>query len=97
MESLEDKKAIYLTKIFQALADPMRIKILQSLEKRNYCICELINVLKISQPTVSYHIGILVDAGLIMTQKKGRKVTCKLKKKGLINELVKSSEIFSTQ
>lgn len=84
----EDRAVTYLSKIFKSLADPMRIKILQNLEKRDYCVCELIDVLKISQPTVSYHISLLADAGLITTHKEGRKVICKLEKKGLFNKLL---------
>ncbi len=93
MLEVEEERAItYLPKIFKSLADPMRIKILQNLEKRDYCVCELISVLKISQPTVSYHISLLANAGLITTHKEGRKVICKLKKKGLTHKLLKVVE-----
>lgn len=81
-------------RIFQALTEPMRIKILQSLEERDYCVCELMDVLNLSQPAVSYHVGLLTDAGLITTHKEGRKVICKLRKKGLINQLLKITESF---
>lgn len=84
-------------RIFQALTEPMRIKILQSLEERDYCVCELMGVLNLSQPAVSYHVALLVDAGLITTKKKGRKVICKLRKKGLINQLFKITESFNEQ
>jgi ArsR family transcriptional regulator len=92
---LETEKSDALTRaleIFQALTEPMRIKILQSLEERDYCVCELMGVLNLSQPAVSYHVGLLADAGLITTQKKGRKVICKLRKKGLITQLLKLVE-----
>lgn len=79
-------------RIFQALTEPMRIKILQSLEERDYCVCELMDVLNLSQPAVSYHVGLLLDARLITTHKEGRKVICKLRKKGLINQLLKITE-----
>ncbi|MBU1228782.1 MAG: metalloregulator ArsR/SmtB family transcription factor [Proteobacteria bacterium] len=59
-----------LVKVMKALSDPGRVKVLKMLEAREMCACEIIGLLGLAQPTVSRHLKVLVDAGLI----KGRKV-----------------------
>ena len=58
-----------LTKIFKALSDPNRIRILKMLEVRPLCVCEITNVLKLATSTVSKHLSILREAGFIFDQK----------------------------
>jgi ArsR family transcriptional regulator len=57
--------------IFKALGDPNRIRILKILEVREMCVCEITEVLKISQPGVSKHLKILETAGLLGFRKEG--------------------------
>ncbi|OGR37263.1 MAG: hypothetical protein A2051_09015 [Desulfovibrionales bacterium GWA2_65_9] len=59
-----------LVDVMKALSDPGRVKVLKMLEAREMCACEIIGLLGLAQPTVSRHLKVLVDAGLI----KGRKV-----------------------
>lgn len=59
-----------LVKVMKALSDPGRVKVLKMLEAREMCACEIIGLLGLAQPTVSRHLKVLVDAGLI----RGRKV-----------------------
>jgi ArsR family transcriptional regulator, arsenate/arsenite/antimonite-responsive transcriptional repressor len=59
-----------LVNVMKALSDPGRLKVLKMLEAREMCACEIIGLLGLAQPTVSRHLKVLVDAGLI----KGRKV-----------------------
>lgn len=59
-----------LVNVMKALSDPGRVKVLKMLEAREMCACEIIGLLGLAQPTVSRHLKVLVDAGLI----KGRKV-----------------------
>jgi len=54
-----------LVNVFKALADSMRLRILKMLEKKRMCVCELTAVLKIKQSSVSHHLKILKDAGLV--------------------------------
>lgn len=61
-----------LIKIFKALSDETRLKILKLLEKGELCVCEIISALNMVQPKVSFHLGILRDAGLVKTRKKGK-------------------------
>ncbi len=54
-----------IVRVLKAFADPNRLKIVKLLEKREYCVCELQEALGIAQPTVSKHMGILENAGLV--------------------------------
>lgn len=60
-----------LMKVLKALGDQNRIKILKMLEKRDMCVCEIREALRISQPGVSKHLKILEDAELVRSRKEG--------------------------
>jgi len=60
-----------LVKIFKALSDPARIKIVKLLEKKDMCVCELKEALGIGQSNVSHHLRILKEAGLVCDFKDG--------------------------
>ena len=64
--------------IFRALADPNRLRILKMLESRELCLCEIRDVLGLSNSTVSKHLTILRDADLILDRKDGRWVNFRL-------------------
>ncbi|PMP68424.1 MAG: ArsR family transcriptional regulator [Thermodesulfobacterium geofontis] len=63
-----------LTKIFKALSDETRLKILKILEKGETCVCEMVALLNINQPGVSFHISVLKEAGLIKSRKEGNRI-----------------------
>jgi ArsR family transcriptional regulator len=58
-------------KVMKALSDPNRVKILKMLERESMCVCELECALGIAQPTVSKHLKVLEEAGLVAYQKDG--------------------------
>lgn len=58
-----------LETIFKALADKNRLRILKLLEKKKLCVCELAEILGITQPSVSGHLQKLKDAGIIGEEK----------------------------
>ncbi len=58
-------------KVMKALSDPNRVKILKMLQHKVLCVCEMQAVLKIAQPTVSKHLKVLEDAGLVGYKKDG--------------------------
>ena len=58
-------------KVMKALSDPNRVKVIKLLEHRVMCVCEIRAALKIAQPTVSKHMKILEDAGLVTCSKEG--------------------------
>jgi ArsR family transcriptional regulator len=59
------------TKVMKALSDRNRIKILKLLQQKTMCVCELQGVLGLAQPTVSKHLKILEEAGLVDYYKDG--------------------------
>lgn len=67
-----------LVKIFKALSDPNRIRILKMLEMRSLCVCEIREVLNLASSTVSKHLSILRDAELILDHKDGKWVNYQL-------------------
>lgn len=68
----------YLIKIFKALSDTNRIRILKMLEIRTLCVCEISEVLHLAASTVSKHLSILRDAELIIDKKQGKWVNYRL-------------------
>ena len=58
-------------KVMKALSDPNRVRLLKILQRRTLCVCEIRAALGIAQPTVSKHLKILEDAGLVGREKKG--------------------------
>ena len=76
-------------KLFKALGDPTRLKIVSLLVEKELCVCEIIPKTGKSQPTTSAHLKILREAGLITSRKDGLSVYCKLADKSikkLLNE-----------
>jgi ArsR family transcriptional regulator len=59
------------TRVMKALSDPNRVKILKMLQHKSMCVCELREALGIAQPTVSKHLRVLEDAGLVNSAKEG--------------------------
>lgn len=72
---LSESRAEQLATDLAAIADPVRLRLLSllvSAEAGEACVCELVEPLGRSQPTVSHHLKILADAGLIVGEKRGR-------------------------
>jgi ArsR family transcriptional regulator len=64
-----------LARIFKALGDPTRVRLLSLIaahEDAEACVCDLTDPVGLSQPTVSHHLKQLVDAGLITREVRGR-------------------------
>lgn len=58
--------------VFKAFSDENRLMILECLQNGEMCACELLDNLKISQPTLSHHMKILCDAGIVSGRKEGK-------------------------
>jgi ArsR family transcriptional regulator len=72
--ALSDSQANELEQVFKALADRHRVKILNRLIAAGaeaVCVCEFTDTLGLKQPTVSYHLKQLADAGLISRERRG--------------------------
>ena len=69
-----------LAKTFQALSDTNRIRILKMLEVRHLCVCEITEILKLANSTVSKHLSILRESEFILDEKDGKWVNYFLNK-----------------
>ena len=72
---LADADAADLEQLFQALADRHRLRIVNMLAQvdgQAICVCDFQDALGLKQPTVSYHLRQLVDAGVIDREQRGR-------------------------
>lgn len=58
-------------RVTKALSDPNRVKLLKILQERVMCVCEIQSALGIAQPTVSKHLKVLEEAGLVAKDKDG--------------------------
>jgi DNA-binding transcriptional ArsR family regulator len=68
--SVEDAKR--KSKVFKALADEIRLRIIGILAVREMCVCEVMVALSLTQPTASHHLGILENVGLVKDRKEGK-------------------------
>ena len=70
---LAEDEAVELARLFAALADPVRLRLLSLVASQaEICSCELEGPLARSQPTVSHHTKILAEAGLIVGERRGK-------------------------
>jgi ArsR family transcriptional regulator len=71
--ALSDDDAESAARLFRALGDPARVKILNLLatSEEPVCVCELVPALGRSQPTVSHHLRKLTEAGLLAREQRG--------------------------
>jgi ArsR family transcriptional regulator, arsenate/arsenite/antimonite-responsive transcriptional repressor len=59
--------------VFKALADPTRLAILRAISRtREACECNIVPAFELSQPTISYHIKVLREAGLLTSERRGQ-------------------------
>lgn len=72
---LDNLAAERLASVFKALADPARVKLVSLIAASaggEACICDLTEPLGLSQPTVSHHMKLLVDSGLVSRDQRGK-------------------------
>ena len=72
---LDAADAVELAHGFHALADPVRLRVLSILAAAptgEVCVCEFVGPLGKSQPTVSHHLKVLSEAGLVVGERRGK-------------------------
>ena len=71
---LTDEEAAATAELFKALGDPARVRAINILAtaEQAVCVCDLIEPLGLSQPTVSHHMKRLLDAGLVEREQRGK-------------------------
>ncbi|TGE33166.1 metalloregulator ArsR/SmtB family transcription factor [Desulfosporosinus sp. Sb-LF] len=90
-------------KVFQALSDPNRLKIIEMLQSRERCACEILADLKIAQSTLSHHMKILCDSGLVDSRRHGKWMYYSLSKevceaaKNLLAEITKIADNYAVR
>jgi ArsR family transcriptional regulator len=72
--TLSAEEAVATAELFKALADPARVRALNLLATSDepVCICNLVEPLGLSQPTVSHHMRKLLDAGVVEREQRGK-------------------------
>lgn len=72
---LDENQAAGLAKVFKALGDPVRLRLMSMIASRGeggeVCVCELTPAFDLSQPTISHHLKLLRQAGLIDCERRG--------------------------
>jgi ArsR family transcriptional regulator len=61
-----------ITSGFHALSEPLRVKVLQILKNREICVCDLCDILDVSQSKLSFHLKTLKEANLVCARQEGR-------------------------
>ncbi len=79
-----DRRATgFKSRIFRVLGDPTRLGILELLRGGELCQCEILPLLEKSQPTLSRHLGILEEAGLICSRRDANRVLYRIADEGI--------------
>lgn len=73
-----EKELDFKSRIFKVIGDSNRLKILEILRSGENCQCDIIPMIAQSQPTVSRHLKLLEEAGLLTSRKNGTKVFYKV-------------------
>jgi len=60
--------------VFKALSDPSRLKIIDFLREGEKCACKIVPTVGFAQPTVSRHLKVLVDCGILKRRKEGNRI-----------------------
>ena len=70
---VERLEAERMAKLAKAIADPVRLQLVDVLRKHagKVCVCELVPLFDLSQPTVSHHLKVLRDAGIVESERQG--------------------------
>ena len=89
--------------IFKAFCDENRIRILEMLQTGEKCGCKLLEELNVTQPTLSHHMKILCDAGIVDSRKDGKWTHYKISNEGrgniikLLEEITKENSSCADQ
>jgi ArsR family transcriptional regulator len=62
------------SEVLKALSDPTRIKIVSALKDTEICACEFVNITGRAQPTVSQHLSVLENAGVVKSRRDGKRI-----------------------
>ena len=86
--------------VFKAFCDENRLAVLEMLQSGEKCACVLLEKLKITQPTLSHHMKILVESGIVAARKEGKWTYYSISMAGCENAAIllkKLTEILETK
>jgi ArsR family transcriptional regulator len=96
-----DNKYESNAKVFKALCDPNRLMIIEMIQSGERCACEILEGLHIGQSTLSHHMKILIESGLVGGRREGKWMYYSLCKEGcdvaknMLDELTKVKENYN--
>jgi ArsR family transcriptional regulator len=73
-EPISEDAAAGLAQVFKALGDPVRLRLVSMIgahQGGEVCVCELTTAFELTQPTISHHLKVLRDAGIIDSERRG--------------------------
>lgn len=88
---MENKKAATM---FKAFCDENRLQILELLQSGEKCACNILDEMHITQPTLSHHMKILCDSGVVVGRKEGKWMHYSISEDGLENVINYLDEIM---
>ncbi|MEU5364006.1 metalloregulator ArsR/SmtB family transcription factor [Streptomyces sp. NPDC005925] len=85
--ALDEERAMGTAKMFKALGDPIRLRLLSMIASATgdgeVCVCDLTEPFDLSAPTISYHLKILREASLVTSERRGTWVYYRLRRDNL--------------
>nr|WP_243654948.1 metalloregulator ArsR/SmtB family transcription factor [Nocardia alba] len=88
--------AVELAAVFKALADPVRLRLLSAIASRadgEACVCDLSTGIDVSQPTISHHLRVLREAGLLTSERRASWVYYRV----VPHALTRLAEVLATE
>ncbi|HUF53142.1 MAG TPA: metalloregulator ArsR/SmtB family transcription factor [Dehalococcoidia bacterium] len=92
----DDDGVAETTAVFKALSDPTRLRILKTISHMStLCECNIVPEFGLSQPTISYHLKVLREAGLITSERRGQWVWHRVNQGSVLDTVRRLTEIGS--
>jgi ArsR family transcriptional regulator len=86
-EPMDEASAVELAQVFRALGDPVRLRLVSLIGARDggeVCVCDLTSAFNLSQPTISHHLKVLREAGIVDSERRGTWVYYRLVPSALV-------------
>ena len=83
-----------IAKVFKALSDPKRVKIVDLLSCGEMCGCVLLKCFEITQPTLAHDMKVLTEAGIVTSRREGKKTIYSLNRKAVDSYRRQVDQIF---
>ena len=87
LSTIEIEKAATILKL---LGDRTRLTMLKMLDTHDYCVCEFVEIFKVSQPAISQHVRKLKDAGLVRETRRGQWIIYSLNRESDVISFIQS-------